>query len=66
MANLTQKEQLLLQDQKVMKNCALKIYKLRKSIKGSTTKTDIFKQCTGRTRTFKQHKSTFKWSNSKC
>lgn len=24
MANLTQKEQLLLQDQKVMKNCALK------------------------------------------
>lgn len=41
MANLTQKEQLLLQDQKVMKNCALKIYKLCKSIKGSTTKTNI-------------------------
>ncbi len=41
MGNLTQKEQLLLQDQKVMKNYVLKIHKLCKSIKGSPTKTNI-------------------------
>ncbi len=41
MANLTQKNNYFYKIKKVMKNCALKIYKLCKSIKGSSTKTNI-------------------------